>query len=104
MPEVQPDRDQPLLGAVVEVAGQAAALLVGDGDDPGPGGVQLLQPAAQLDLERRDLQCQPPGVDDVGDQPGVGVPVADEGDDVVPGVDGGDASTGLRRSAPAGDR
>ena len=34
--EGEADRHQPLLGAVVQVAFDAASLVVGGGDDPGP--------------------------------------------------------------------
>ena len=39
--EVEPDREQAVLGAVVEVALEPAARLVGGGDDPRARGAQL---------------------------------------------------------------
>ena len=60
----QPDRDQPLLRAVVQVALDPAALLVAGGDDPRPRGLDLGELAAQLDAQPRDLDRQPAGLDD----------------------------------------
>ena len=44
--ELQRERDQPLLGAVVQVALDAAPLGVGRGDDALAGGLQLGEPRA----------------------------------------------------------
>ena len=55
-PQVERQRDQPLLGAVVEVALEAAALVVGGLDDPRPRRAQLLDPGAQLDVQALVLE------------------------------------------------
>ncbi len=45
----QPDRDEPLLGSVVEVALEPPALLVAGRDDSGPRGLDLGELATQSD-------------------------------------------------------
>ena len=50
-PHVQRHRDEPLLGAVVEVALQAAALLQADAEHPLARGAQLLDLRAQLGVQ-----------------------------------------------------
>ena len=64
----QPDRDEPLLGAVVEVALDPPALLVAGRDDPRPRGLDLGELAAQLDAQSRDLDREPAGLDDLPQQ------------------------------------
>ena len=51
-PDGERDRDQALLRAVVQVALELAALGVGRGDDAGPGGAQLLEPARRAACRR----------------------------------------------------
>ena len=63
MAQGEPDRDEPLLGAVVEVALDPPSLLVRGRDDPRPRGLHLRELAAQLDAQARDLDCEPPGLD-----------------------------------------
>ena len=53
------EADQPLLGAVVQVALQPPAFVVTGGDDPCSGGAQVLQLGCQLCLEPLVLQHQP---------------------------------------------
>ena len=50
-PQVQRERDEPLLGAVVEVALEPAPLVVAGLDDARARGAQLLEPGAQLGLQ-----------------------------------------------------
>jgi hypothetical protein len=57
--ELEAERDEALLRSVVEVALEAAALLVGRGDDPGPRLLDLSQLAADLDPEPGDLDREP---------------------------------------------
>ena len=57
-PELQRQRDEALLGAVVEVALEAAALAHRDLDEPRPRRLQLLDPGAQLGLEALVLELQ----------------------------------------------
>jgi hypothetical protein len=59
----QPDRDEPLLGSVVEVALQPPALLVAGRNDSGPRGLDLGELATQSDVESRDLDGKPCGLD-----------------------------------------
>ena len=92
--EIQPDRHQPLLGTVVEVAGQSAAFLVGDRDDPRPGGVELLQPPPQLDLQGRDLQGESARARTSTTRRSSVSRCWTSVIDLLPGVDGGDPSTG----------
>ena len=61
--ERQPDRDQPLLRAVVEVALEPAALLVAGGDDARARRLDLGQLAAHLHPQPGDLDRQPGGLD-----------------------------------------
>ena len=56
--ELDHQRDEPLLGAVVEVAAEPPALGVARLDDPGARGPQRLQPRPQLDLQARVLDRQ----------------------------------------------
>ena len=56
--ELDHQRDQPLLGAVVEVAAEPAALGVTGLDEPGARRAQRLQARAQLHLEPRVLDRQ----------------------------------------------
>ena len=65
----QSDRDEPLLGAVVEVALDPAALLVAGRDDPRARGLDLLELAAQLDVQAGDLDREPGGLHHLLEQP-----------------------------------
>ena len=58
---VQRQRDEPLLGAVVQVALQPPALLRAGLDDPGARGAQLLDAGAQLGLQALVLDRQAGG-------------------------------------------
>ena len=55
----------------MEVALDPATLLVCGRDDPRARGFDLGQLAAQLDAQSRDLDRQPPGLDDPAQQGGV---------------------------------
>ena len=66
----EPDRDQPLLRAVVQVALDPPALGVAGGDDPRPRRLDLGELAAQLDAQPRDLDRQAAGLDQLGQQVG----------------------------------
>src|SRR4051812_40394494 len=57
-PELERQRDEPLLRAVVEVALEPPALAHRHLDEPGPRGLQLLDPRAQLGLEPLVLQLE----------------------------------------------
>ena len=57
----QSDRDEALLGAVVQVALDPPPLLVRRRDDPGPGGLDLGELPAQLHPQPHDLDRQPAG-------------------------------------------
>ena len=59
--EAHPEREQPLLRAVVEVALQPPALLVAGADDPRPRIAQLDELGAELGLQARVLQREPCG-------------------------------------------
>ena len=59
--ERQPEREQPLLGAVVEVALEPPSLLVAGADDPFAGGAQLGQLCAQLGLQPFVFEREPGG-------------------------------------------
>ena len=64
----EPDRDEALLGAVVQVALQATALLVGDRHDPGTRAPHLVELAAELDPQPGDLDGQGGDLHHVGRQ------------------------------------
>ena len=66
----EPDRDQPLLRPVVEVALEPAALLVAGRDDPRPRVLDLGELAAHLDPQPGDLDRQPGRADDALEQVG----------------------------------
>jgi hypothetical protein len=68
VPQGEPDGHETLLGAVVEVAGQSAPLLVGDGHDACPGRVELVDLAAEVGLERGNLEGQPARIERLEDQ------------------------------------
>ena len=68
MPQGEPDGHKTLLGAVVKIAGQSTPFLVGDGRDACPRCVELVDLAAQIDLERGDLEGQPARVQRLDDQ------------------------------------
>ena len=70
-PQLERERDQPLLGAVVQVALEALALAVAGLDDPGPRAAQLLQPGAQLHLQARVLERDAGGGRDAVEQLGL---------------------------------
>src|SRR5262249_36515056 len=53
--EREPDRDEPLLGAIVEVALDPPPFRVRGGADPRPRGLDLGDLAPELDAESRDL-------------------------------------------------
>ena len=53
-----PEGDQPLLGAVVEVALEPAAFLVAGMQQPGPAGLDLAERLPQLDPQPDDLDEQ----------------------------------------------
>src|SRR3954452_17011720 len=56
--ELERERDEPLLGAVEEVALEPPALAHRDLDEPRARGLQLLDPGAQLGLEALVLELQ----------------------------------------------
>ena len=58
--QVEHQRHQPLLRAVVQVALDPPAFAVAGGDDPGPGGGQLLAVLAQRAGHRVEAVCQRP--------------------------------------------
>ena len=60
-------RHKPLLGAVVQVAFDPATLLVAGSDDPRPRGFDLVELAAQLDPQPRDLYRERAGIEHRGD-------------------------------------
>ena len=70
-PELQRERDQALLGAVVQVALQAPALEHRDLDDPRARGLQLVEAGAQLGLQALVLQRQRGGGGDRAHEPGL---------------------------------
>jgi hypothetical protein len=59
MAKRQPDRHQPLLRAVVEIALDPAALRIAGRDDPRARGLDLLELPAQLDPQPHDLDREP---------------------------------------------
>ncbi len=63
--DLQAERDEPLLGAVVEVALEPPALLVAGLDDPHARGLHLLQLQPDLDAQARDLDRERAGREDV---------------------------------------
>ena len=71
MAEGEPDRDEPLLGAVVEIALDPAALVVAGGDYPRTRGLDLGQLASQLDAQSRDLDRKPTSLDDPAEHGGI---------------------------------
>ena len=100
--EGQREVHQALLGAVVEVALDAAALGVAERNDPGAGGADLLELGADLGLEALVLDGHAGGRRDGADQPGVVVQgaVVEHGGDGIPVVaqDGdGPVATGGRQ-------
>ena len=109
-PEGEREVDQPLLGAVVEVALDPAALGVAELHDPGPGGADLLELGPDLGLEALVLDRQAGGggdrLDQLGlvvqggvvDQGGDGVAVVAQDGDAAAAAAGG-SSTG--RAAPS---
>ncbi len=64
----QRERDEPLLGAVVQVALEPAALGGPGLDDPGARGAQLLDPGAQLGLQALVLDREARGGRDRADE------------------------------------
>ena len=84
--ELQGERDQPLLGAVVQVALDAAPLGVGGGDDALARGLQLGQPRVDLGVQLPVLQRDPGRHADGLDELGVVVerPVVDQHGDRAP--------------------
>ena len=72
-PQVQGERDELLLGAVVEVALDPPAGVVGGLDDPQPRDPQLLHPRAQLGLQALVVDRQRGGARGRGDELGRGV-------------------------------
>ena len=70
-PQRQRERDEPLLGAVVQVALQPPALLRAGLDDPGARGAQLLDAGAQLGLQALVLHREAGGGRDRAQQLGV---------------------------------
>src|SRR4029453_419699 len=97
-PEGERQIHQPLLGAVVQVALDPAALGVAELDDAGPGGADLLELGPDLGLEALVLDRQAGGGGDRLDQLGLVV----EG---CVGGQGGDGCAGRGRGrggAPAG--
>ena len=59
VPQVEADRDQLLLGAVVEVALEPAPLVERRADDPGPRALDLRELPEHLDPQPGDLDGQP---------------------------------------------
>ena len=72
-PEVQGEADELLLGAVVQVALDPAAGVVGGLDDPQPRDPQLLHPRAELRLQALVVDRQRGGAGGGGDELGGGV-------------------------------
>ena len=68
VPQGEPDRDEALLGAVVQVAFDPPALRVCSSDYSRPRGLDLGQATAQLDAQLGDLDCQPAGLDELPEQ------------------------------------
>jgi hypothetical protein len=66
----QPDRDQPLLRAVVDVPLEPTPLLVAGGDDPRPRLLDLGQPAPHLHPQAADLDRKAGGLDHAVEQVG----------------------------------
>ena len=62
------DRDQPLLGPVVQVALEPPPLLIAGGHDPRARGLDLVELAAQLDAEPCDLDREAGRLDDLLEQ------------------------------------
>ena len=69
-PQLHAERDQPLLGAVVEVALQPAALVVADLDQPRPAGLGLAQGAGHLRAEPDHLDQGAAAAGDLAEQLG----------------------------------
>ena len=68
MPQREPDRDEPLLGTVVQVPLEPSPLLVARRDDPRPRGLDLVELAPQRDAQARDLDRQPGDLEDLVQQ------------------------------------
>ena len=104
-PEREREVDQALLGAVVQVALDPAALGVAELDDPGPGGADLLELGPDLGLEALVLDRQAGGGRDRLDQLGLVVQggVVDQGGDGVAVVaQDGDAAPAAGRGQLTG--
>jgi hypothetical protein len=65
------DRDEPLLGTVVKVAFDAAALRVCRADDAGPGRLDLRELSAELHTQARNLDREAAALDDLAKQGGM---------------------------------
>ena len=108
-PQVQGERDELLLGTVVQVALDPPAGVVGGLDDPQPRDPQLLHPGAQLGLQALVVDRQRGGARRRGDELGRGVELGVVDDRRQPhaaAVDRGPraAGPGVRAAAPAGRR
>ena len=108
-PQLERERDEPLLGAVVEVALEPPALGVARRDDPLARGLQLGEPRRRLGVQARVLERDRRRGGDRLDELGVVVErgVVDERGDLAPvALDGRDGAVaaGLRQRAPAARR
>jgi hypothetical protein len=85
-PQMERQRDEPLLGAVVQVTLQAPALRVADLDQPQARGADLLDPRAQLRLQPLVLEAEGGGGGRAADELGLRAQrvVVDEGGHPVP--------------------
>ena len=99
-PEVERERDELLLGAVVQVALDLAAGVVGGLDDPAARVAELLQPRAQVGLQPlvvdRQRRGRSGGVDELGRGVELRV-VHDRGDAVALALDRGPRAAGPGR-------
>jgi hypothetical protein len=79
-PDVVGQRQETLLGAVVQVSLQPAAFTVSGLDDPGTGGAEFLQLGEQFRLQPLVLQAEPDSGPDLAFHPGNGPGVRDGSD------------------------
>src|SRR5690242_8941369 len=71
MTQREPDRDEPLLRAVVKVALDPPTLLVGGRDDAGPRGFYFCELTPQPDAQAGDLNREPSRFDDPSQEGGI---------------------------------
>ena len=94
MAQVEADRDELLLGTVVEVALEPATLVDRRADDPAPRPLDLGELPPHLDPEPGDLDREPGADEQVGELVAYGGPV---------GVhDGGERQVAAAYGSPAG--